>query len=100
MLAEGAGAESLELDLVKSGCDVSRSRNEVLAAGGGILVSTEAIERVFAGTVAEAGAGLPGAPETGRVDRSLAGVLAFEALGTFVVPLVMRVNSASSPLLS
>ena len=100
MLAEGASAESLEVDLDWPGCASSPSRNEVLAAGGGILVSTAVAERVLEDKVADAGAGLSGGRETGRIDRSLDGVLAFDVLGTLVVPLVIRVNSASSPLLS
>ncbi len=80
---------------------MARSRNEVLAAGGGMIVSAAGVERRLAGMLANAeGADVAEGREVGCIERSLAGVVVLERSGTFVVPLVMRVNSARRPLLS
>jgi hypothetical protein len=94
MLAEGAGGELLRTDRVDLGSGAT-SRIEFVKLGGGIAGT----DRVVAGTEG-ARSSLVGF-ETGLTDRSLAGVLAANPLGTFLeYPRVMRVYSASIPSLS
>lgn len=73
------------------------SRNVFRTAGGGISPDPDLL------VLGAAGAGVvdaSGGRDAGRMEISLAGVLAFEAEGTLVEPLVINVNSANRPLLS
>jgi len=94
MLADGAGVVFLSVGRVTLGSGAA-SRIEVVMLGGSIAGTDWVV------------AGIEGAwsvlfgLETGPTDRSLAGVLAVDSLGTLLeCPRVMRVYSASIPLLS
>jgi hypothetical protein len=94
MLAEGAGGLFLSVGRVTLGSRAA-SRIEVVMLGGGIAGTDWVVT------------GIKGARslllvfETGLTDRSLAGVLAVDSLGTLLeCPRVIRVYSASIPLLS
>jgi hypothetical protein len=93
-LAEGAGGEFLRTGRVSLGSGAT-SRVEFVTLGGGmagtdwVVVRTEGARSSLLGL------------ETGLTDRSLAGVLAVDPLGTLLeCPRVMRVYSASIPSLS
>jgi hypothetical protein len=91
MLAEGAGGDFLRGGSVASDSG-SVSRLAVVTLGGGIAGT----DWVFAGM--EGAPSLLLALETGLTDRSLAGVLAVDPLGTLLkCPRVIRVYSASIP---
>lgn len=91
-LAEGAGTESPEV-VFESKAGAEGCRNDVLGAGGGMSE---------AGCVVAAteGSRVGGARcDTGLTDRSRAGVAGREPVGILpVVDLVIKVNSARSPL--
>lgn len=94
MLAEGASGVLLGVGRATLGSGAA-SRSEVVTLGGGIAGTDWAVS----GT--EGALSLLLGPETGLTDRSLAGVLAVGSLGTLLeCPRVMRVYSASIPLLS
>jgi hypothetical protein len=94
MLAEGAGGVFLSVGRVILGSGAA-SRIEVVAFGGGIAGTDWVVARIEG--VRSSLLGL----ETGLTDRSLAGVLVVDSLGTLLeCPRVMRVYSASIPLLS
>ena len=77
------------------------SRNVFRTAGGGISPEPDLFVVGAAGAdVVEPSGGRDAGRDAGRMEISLAGVLAFEAVGTLLEPLVINVNSAKSPLLS
>ena len=90
-LAEGAGGEFLEVDLVND-CCAAGSRKEARGGGGamsegGCVVAATDGSRLAVRAIA-----------IGFTDRSLAGVAVLDPVGTLAeVALVMSVNSAERP---
>lgn len=99
ILAEGGGAaESTVSDFSRVGG--SRSRRDMRAGGGmfvGARLDGRALASVLSAATAVVGAGLAGGRDPGRTERSRAGR---PVVGIFDEPLVIRVNSARSPLSS
>lgn len=101
MLPDGARVESVEFDLASVGAAESRSLMEVRAGGGIVAAVAEGLDMLADSTEsAAATVSLSGGRDSGRIDRSRAGVLTLAVMGTFVVPLVIKVNSASTPFSS
>jgi hypothetical protein len=94
MLAEGAGGLFLSVGRVTFGSGAA-SRIEVVTLGGGIAGTGWVVGGIEGALLLVLGF------EAGLTDRFLAGVLAVDSLGTLLeCPRVMRVYSASIPLLS